>query len=174
MPLVANTLRTLSAALITAALLIAALVFGREILVPLALAVISCFILVPLVRWLERKCVPEWLSVATVVTVVTGILLAASVALSLSSCLWRRGCPIKSQRRREVRTVVGGSISTGIVTRAIDAVQSYQTMIENELKLGNAGAPVGSTDPNTKVADPNTKVVVADPRINPLPFIGVS
>ena len=70
MPLVANT--EPSAALITAALLIAALVFGREILVPLALAVISCFILVPLVRWLERKCVPEWLSVATVVTVVTG------------------------------------------------------------------------------------------------------
>ena len=32
MPLVANTLRTLSAALITAALLIAALVFGREML----------------------------------------------------------------------------------------------------------------------------------------------
>ena len=60
-----------------------------------------------------------------------------------------------------MRTVVGGSLSTGIVTRAIDAVRSYQTMIENELKLGNAGTPVSSTEPNTKVTDPNTKVVVA-------------
>ena len=34
-------------------------------------------------------------------------------------------------------------------------------MIENELKLGNAGTPVSSTEPNAKVTDPNTKVVVA-------------
>ena len=162
MPLVANTLRTLSAALITAALLISALVFGREILVPLALAVISCFILVPLVRWLERKCFPEWLSVATVVTVVTVILLAASVALSSQLLSLAAGLPeYKTNVVEKVRTVVGGSLSTGIVTRAIDAVQSYQTMIENELKLGNAGTPVSSTEPNAKVTDPNTKVVVA-------------
>src|SRR4029079_14141698 len=123
MPLVANTLRTMSAALITAALLIAALVFVREILVPWAVAVVSCFILVPLVRWLERKCFPEWLSVATVVTVVTVILLAASVALSSQLLSLAAGLPeYKTNVVEKVRTVVGGSLSTGIVTRAIQSV----------------------------------------------------
>jgi len=100
--------------------------------------------------------------VATVVTVVTVILLAASVALSSQLLSLAAGLPeYKTNVVEKVRTVVGGSLSTGIVTRAIDAVQSYQTMIENELKLGNAGTPVSSTEPNAKVTDPNTKVVVA-------------
>src|SRR4029078_1017221 len=91
----------------------AALVFGREILVPLALAVILCFILVPLVRWLERKFFPEWLSVATVVTVVTVILLAASVALSSQLLSLAAGLPeYKTNVVEKVRTVVGGAVFT--------------------------------------------------------------
>ena len=125
MPLIANTLYALSAALITAAILVAGLVFGREILVPLALAVISCFVLVPLVRWLEQRSIPEWLSVATVVTAVTAILLAASIALSSQLLSLAADLPAyKTNVVEKVRTVVGGSISTGIVTRAIDAVES--------------------------------------------------
>jgi predicted PurR-regulated permease PerM len=158
MPLIANTLRTLSAALVTAAILVAALVFGREILVPLALAVISCFVLVPLVRWLEQRSIPEWLSVATVVTVVTGILLAASIALSSQLLSLAADLPAyKTNVVEKVRTVVGGSISTGIVTRAIDAVESYQEMLEDELKLAPAKLPAATEPP----PDPNTKVIVA-------------
>ena len=158
MPLIANTLRTLSAALVTAAILVAALVFGREILVPLALAVISCFVLVPLVRWLEQRSIPEWLSVATVVTVVTGILLAASVALSSQLLSLAADLPAyKTNVVEKVRTVVGGSISTGIITRAIDAVESYQEMLEDELKLAPAKLPEATEAP----PDPNTKVIVA-------------
>lgn len=158
MPLIANTLRTLTAALITAALLVAALVLGREILVPLALAVISCFVLVPLVRWFEQRGMPEWLSVTAVVTVVTGILLAASFALSAQLLSLAADLPAyKTNVVEKVRTVVGGSISTGIVTRAIDAVESYQTMLEDELKLGPAKPPEATEAP----PEPNTKVVVA-------------
>ena len=158
MPLIANTLRTLSAALVTAAILVAALVFGREILVPLALAVISCFVLVPLVRWLEQRSIPEWLSVATVVTVVTGILLAASLALSSQLLSLAADLPAyKTNVVEKVRTVVGGSISTGIITRAIDAVESYQEMLEDELKLAPAKLPEATEAP----PDPNTKVIVA-------------
>src|SRR5690348_7853758 len=82
MPLVSNSLRTLSAALIAAALIIAALVIGREILVPLALAGISCFILVPAVRWLKRMSLPDGAAVASVVVIVTALLIAGSIALS--------------------------------------------------------------------------------------------
>ena len=56
----------------------------------------------------------------------------------------------------KVRTVVGGSISTGIVTRAIDAVD-HQEMLEDELKLAPAKLPEATETP----PDPNTKVIVA-------------
>ena len=94
---------------------------------------------------------------ATVVTVVTGILLAASVALSSQLLSLAAGLPAyKTNVVEKVRTVVGGSISTGIVTRAIDAVQSYQEMIENELKL-ERGPPIADRASYRSSAGPEYK-----------------
>ncbi len=160
MPLIANSLRTVSAALIVAALLIAALVLGRGMLVPLALAGISCFILVPLVRWLERQSLPEWLAVTSVLVLVTGILLAASVALSAQLLSLAADLPAyRTNVLAKVHAVAGGSVTTGVVSRAIDAVESYQQMLDRELKLGadNVTTP---TDAKPETSKPETKVVV--------------
>jgi len=157
MPLLANSLRTLSAALVVAALLIATLVLGRPILVPLALAVIACFILVPVVRWLEQHGVPEWISVASVVIVATGILLGASIALS--SQLLSLAADLPAHRANvmdKVHAVVGSSAPSGVVSRAIDAVETYQQMLNRELKLGGDA----STPPGTE-SKPETKIIVA-------------
>jgi len=158
MPLLANSLRTLSAALVVAALLIATLVLGREVLVPLALAVIACFILVPVVRWLEHHALPEWLSVASVVVVATGILLGASIALS--SQLLSLAAELPAYRANvmdKVHAVVGSSAPSGVVSRAIDAVETYQKMLNRELKLGaDAATPIQEQD-----SKPETKVIVA-------------
>lgn len=137
MPLLANSLRTLSAALIVAALLIATLVLGRDILVPLALSVIACFILVPVVRWLEQYALPEWLALASVVVAVTGILLAASIALSSQLLSLAADLPAyRANVMEKVQAVVGSSAPSGVVSRAIDAVETYQRMLNRELKLG--------------------------------------
>lgn len=160
MPLLANSLRTLSAALVVAALLIATLVLGREILVPLALAVIACFILVPIVRWLEQHALPEWLAVSSVVVVVTGILLAASIALS--SQLLSLAAELPAYRTNvmdKVHAVVGSSAPSGVVSRAIDAVETYQQMLNRELKLG-ADSSTSTPTPGPE-GKPETKVVVA-------------
>jgi predicted PurR-regulated permease PerM len=160
MPLLANSLRTISAALIVAAILVAALVLGRGILVPLSLAVISCFILVPIVRWLEKHSVPEWLSVTSVVIIVTGILLGASIALS--SQLLSLAAELPAYRTNvlaKVHTVVGGSVPTGVVSRAIDAVETYQQMLNQELKLGDATPAAPASSPDGK---PKEKVVVTE------------
>lgn len=159
MPLLANSLRTLSAALIVAALLIATLVLGREILVPLALAVIGCFILVPIVRWLEQHALPEWLAVSSVVVVVTGILVGASVALS--SQLLSLAAELPAYRANvmdKVHAVVGSSAPSGVVSRAIDAVETYQEMLNRELKL-SADSSAQNPAPQGKS---ETKVVVKD------------
>jgi predicted PurR-regulated permease PerM len=155
MPLLANSLRTLSAALVVAALVIATLVLGRAVLVPLALAVIGCFILVPIVRWLEEHSVPEWLSVFSVVVATTGLLLGASIALSSQLLSLTAELPAyRSNVMDKVHAVIGSSAPSGVVSRAIDAVETYQKMLNRELKLGGEQ----STEPDGK---PETKVVVA-------------
>src|SRR5256885_195447 len=65
-----------AAGMIIAALLIAALYVGRDLLVPLALAGILSFVLAPLVRKLEHAGVPHGLSVALVIAVLVGGLFA--------------------------------------------------------------------------------------------------
>jgi predicted PurR-regulated permease PerM len=159
MPLLANSLRTVSAALIVAAILIATLVLGRSILVPLAVSVIACFILVPVVRWLERHSLPEWLAVSSVIVVVTGLLLGASVALSSQLLSLAADLPAyRSNVVEKVHAVVGSSVPSGVVSRAIDAVETYQQMIDRELKLGVDTSPSTTPDPDAK---PQSKVVVA-------------
>jgi predicted PurR-regulated permease PerM len=142
-----------------AAILIATLVLGRSILVPLAVSVIACFILVPVVRWLERHSLPEWLAVSSVIVVVTGLLLGASVALSSQLLSLAADLPAyRSNVVEKVHAVVGSSVPSGVVSRAIDAVETYQQMIDRELKLGVDTSPSTTPDPDAKA---QSKVVVA-------------
>ena len=137
MPLIANSLKNLSTALIAAALIIAAIVLGRDILVPLALAGISCFVLAPMVRWLRKKCVPDGVAQGLVLFSVFAMLSAASYGLS--SQLLSLAADLPAYRTNvldKVRSVVGSSVPSGLVGRAIDAVESYQEMLGRELRLG--------------------------------------
>jgi hypothetical protein len=55
--------------------------------------------------------------------------------------------------------VVGSSAPSGVVSRAIDAVETYQKMLNRELKLGADSATQLEAKP-----EPETKVVVAQDR----------
>ena len=154
MPLIANSLKNLSAALITAALIIAAIVLGRDILVPLALAGISCFVLVPIVRCLRNKCVPNGVAQGIVLFAVFAILSAASYGLSSQLLSLAADLPAyRTNVLEKVRSIVGTSVPSGLVGRAIDAVESYQEMLNRELRLGSEQAsptqppPDQPTDP---------------------------
>jgi predicted PurR-regulated permease PerM len=67
-----------AASMTIAALLIAALYVGRELLIPLALAGMLSFILAPLVRRLEHWSLPHGVSVALVIAVLLGVLFAGT------------------------------------------------------------------------------------------------
>ena len=58
-----------------AAVVVAALYFGREVLVPIALAVLLSFVLAPLVRFLQGWYVPRSLAVITVVLIAFAVIL---------------------------------------------------------------------------------------------------
>src|SRR5580704_10045456 len=65
-----------AAGMVIAALLIAALYFGRDLLIPLALAGLLGFVLAPLVRRLEQLGLPNAVSVAVVMAVLLTALFA--------------------------------------------------------------------------------------------------
>jgi predicted PurR-regulated permease PerM len=159
MPLIADSLRTLSAALITAALLIAAIVIGRDILVPLVLAGISCFVLVPIVLFAKHRGIPDGWAEGLVLLVVIGFLSAASFGLSSQLLSLAADLPDYRQNVLEkVRSFVGQSVPSGLVGRAIDAVESYQKMINSELQLGtdpSAGAPPPAEPPKPEDKKPD-------------------
>lgn len=64
--------------ILLAAAVLAAIYFGRDILLPIALALLVCFILAPLVRILERRGLGRIPSVAIVVVVSLGLVAAAA------------------------------------------------------------------------------------------------
>ncbi|MBS0234879.1 MAG: AI-2E family transporter [Proteobacteria bacterium] len=159
MPLIADSLRNLSAALVTAALIIAAIVLGRDILVPLSLAGVSCFVLVPAVKWLKRRCVPD--GFAEGIVLFTTLALISVASFGLSSQLLSLAAELPEYRTnvlKKVRSLVGPSVPSGLVGRAIDAVESYQQMINSELQLG--AGPTSQPEPESGSPPDKNKVQI--------------
>jgi predicted PurR-regulated permease PerM len=158
MPLIATSLRNLSAALVTAALIMAAIVLGRDILVPLALAGVSCFVLVPAVTWLKKQCVPNGFAEGIVLFAVVGFISVASFGLSSQLLSLAADLPAyRTNVLEKVRSIVGTSVPSGLVGRAIDAVETYQQMINDELQLGTE--PAGQASPPDPQAKNKVQVV---------------
>lgn len=72
---------SITAGFIIGALVIAALYWGKDILIPLALAILLAFLVDPLVMRLRKRGLPQWLSIALVVTLVLGVLSGAATYL---------------------------------------------------------------------------------------------
>ncbi|HRN77479.1 AI-2E family transporter [Ottowia sp.] len=62
--------------LVSLAVIVAALYFGRDLLMPLALAILVGFVLDPLVSWLKRRGIPRALAVLVVLTATLTLLVA--------------------------------------------------------------------------------------------------
>lgn len=62
--------------LVSIAIIVAALYFGRDLLVPLAFAILISFVLDPVVTWLKRFRIPRGAAVTLVVTAALGLIVA--------------------------------------------------------------------------------------------------
>ena len=67
---------SLMSSLVILAIIVAALYFGRDLLVPLAFAILISFVLDPLVTWIKRFGVPRAAAVALVVGAALGLIVA--------------------------------------------------------------------------------------------------
>lgn len=135
-----------AASLVIAAILIAALHFGQDVLIPLAIAFLISFALSPLVTKMVRLHVPRPLAVLLVMVIVGGVLGGLGVLL---------GTQLKglSTELPTYQTTIKGKIerikedfkASGFLEQAMGTVEGVQDSIEPE------GQPVPAADAPQKV-----------------------
>jgi predicted PurR-regulated permease PerM len=112
------------AAVVLAAVLIGTLYVGREVFVPIALAILLSFVLAPLVRVLERWHIPRPISVVGVVLLafasifLIGGMIAAQVT-QLAGDLPR----YELTMREKIKSLRGATAASGTLERAADVLQ---------------------------------------------------
>ena len=126
------------AAVVLGGVLIACLYFGREVLVPIALAVLMSFLLAPPVRLLQGWGAPRGLAIVVVVVVAfaaifsLGGLMVAEVN-QLATDLPR----YQSTLSQKIQSLRGATAVTGTLERASEVLHE----LNNDLNMPSRGAP---------------------------------
>jgi predicted PurR-regulated permease PerM len=163
---------------------IAALYVGREVLVPIALAVLLSFVLAPLVRFLQIWYIPRAVAVLSVT------LFALLIAVGLAGLMVAQVNQLASELpryestlRKKIENLRGIFAGTGTLERASEVLKGLQKEIERSEKLAPSYTP-GAEQPSpsrpiaveVKQPDPGalqTLVALIKPLIFPLTTTGV-
>jgi predicted PurR-regulated permease PerM len=119
-----GAVRAMTGVAVVTAIIIGALYFGRELFVPIALAILLSFVLAPLVRALQRWYVPRGLSVVSVAMLAflsiftLGGVIAAQVT-ELAGDLPHYQITI----REKIKSLRGTAATSGTLERAADVLQ---------------------------------------------------
>ncbi|WP_349774731.1 AI-2E family transporter [Microvirga terrae] len=130
------------------ALVIAALYVGREVFVPVALAILLSFVLAPLIRLLQKAHVPRALAVVGVVLVAfAGITVLATVVATQVTQLAGDLPRYQATMREKVQSLRGSAAGSGALERAADVLQD----LGKELDRPQAGTslPANPLTPST-------------------------
>ena len=118
-----------------AAVIIAGLYFGREILVPLALALLLGFLLDPIVSWLKRLGLPRPAAVTVVVALSLGAIVLAGIALSNQvSSLSRQLPTYQSNILSKLRDLRASALGPGRFDGAVETLK----VVKKEVEKANA------------------------------------
>ena len=173
---------------ILAALFIAALYFGREIFVPIALAILLSFVLAPLVGLLQRARVPRGFSVVSVVVLAFMVIFGLGTLIANQLSQLAGDLPVyQSTMREKIKSVRGATASSGTLERAADMLQELSRELDkpkedksvrgSAQRLGDpAAAPVRPVPVEVRQPDPgaleNLRTLIA-PLLNPLATTGI-
>lgn len=158
-------LPTIATPAATTGIVVAALYFGRDILIPLALATLLAFILTPLVALLRRYWVPRLIAIAAAVLI--ALLLVASVSIAVGTQLVQLANDLPTYQRNiavKIERLKALAPSDGIVSRVSNAWRSL------EQQLSPRAVPEQSAPPQKNVprqTDP-IPVVIETPPMRPL------
>jgi predicted PurR-regulated permease PerM len=127
-----------------AVVVVAALYLGREVLVPIALAVLMSFVLAPPVRRLQAWYVPRILAVILVVLVAfAAIFSLGGLMVSQVNQLAADLPQYQSTLREKIKSLRGAAAGTGTLERASDVLQNLSKELDK---------PKGNMAPTTPLA----------------------
>jgi predicted PurR-regulated permease PerM len=112
------------AAAAVAAIIIGTLYFGREVFVPIALAILLSFVLAPLVRLLQRWRIPRGLSVISVVFIAFMSIFALGGVIATQVAELAGDLPqYQFTMREKIKSLRGTAATSGTLERAADVLQ---------------------------------------------------
>ena len=125
-----------------AVVVMAALYFGRDVLVPVALAVLLSFVLAPLVRFLQRWYVPRSLAVIAVVLIAFAVILGAGALLVAQVNQLASDLPqFQSTLREKIQALRGAASGTGTLERASEVLQELHKELDKPGSAAPSSAP---------------------------------
>jgi predicted PurR-regulated permease PerM len=166
----------------TGALIIAALYLGREVFVPVALAILFSFVLAPLVKLLQKIRLPRSIAVISVVVCAFAIIAGLAMAMVGQATQLAGDLPIyQSTMREKIASLKGAGPGSGVLSRAADVLQELgkeldkpETMPSSQLPSATAEAkpiPVEVHPPRPGALE--TLRAFLTPLIQPLTTTGI-
>jgi predicted PurR-regulated permease PerM len=164
---------------------IAALYLAREVLVPIALALLLSFVLAPLVRILRTWHIPRWLGV--IVAVIVGFAVIFGLGALMVSQVNQLATDLpryQSTLSDKIQSLRGAAAGTGTLERASEVLKNLGKELDKPQITTAPPIPLGpeSTPPNkpipveVKQPDPGalqTLVALITPLIHPLTTTGI-
>src|SRR5580700_6681070 len=165
-----------------AVVIVSALYFGREVLVPIALALLLSFALAPLVRMLQGWRLPRMLAVILVVLAAfAGIFSLGALMVSQVNELASELPRYQSTLREKIQSLRGAAAGTGTLERASQVLQDLSSELDKPAP-GRPAVGLPATVPDkpipveVKQPDPGalqTLVALITPLIHPLATTGI-
>lgn len=120
-----------TATILAGAATVAALYLGRDVLIPLALAILLSFALGPLVTWLYRRGLPRVPSVLTVMLLVTFLLVGFAALVASQLTHLAQQLPTYEQNLRlKARELAAAAPGGGIIDRTADFLRDFGREID--------------------------------------------
>ena len=155
------------ASAILVALLIAALYFGRDIFVPIALAILLSFVLAPLVGLLQRARIPRAFAVVSVVLLAFMIIFGLGTLIANQLSQLAGNLPVyQSTMREKIKSVRGVTASSGTLERAADMLQELSKELDkpkDDQSVRGSAARLGSPNIAGQITPVPVEVRQPDP-----------
>jgi predicted PurR-regulated permease PerM len=167
--------------IVVGAVVVAALYFGRQVLVPIALAILLSFVLSPAVRLLQRRYFPRGAAVAVVGVVAFAAIFGLGAILAAQVHDLAKDLPrYQSTLQTKIDSLRGAAIGAGTLERAVHVLQDLKDEIDaprdDNPSLSDA---IASNKPlKVEVLQPNpsalqTLATLITPLVRPLATTGI-
>ncbi len=144
------------------------LYLAREILVPIAFAIILSFLLAPLVRLVQRPGIPRSVAVVGVVLLAVGGLITLGGVMAGQMAQLAAELPQhRPTMEAKVRSLRGATLATGALGRTIDMLEE----MAQDLQHGSPTVPESDARAASRPSQP-VPVEVLDPEAGPLETLG--